>query len=163
MVYDAPYGTNVREFQIERMEDAQDIYKPQVVLEVGHPGDYQELLDGIWGCDVESVDPHLEQATHKVKFEDFEPTKRYDLVHMGSVLDYLDDPVGCLHKARDCGNAILLQCRLNTYVSPYFKPNYWTPTRKWVEERAAIELGLVEVNWMDFQGTQFFSICGRTR
>ncbi len=87
---------------------------------------------------------------------------RYDLINMSSVLDYFDDPIACVRKAQRCGRVILLQGRLNTYQSPYFKANYWVPSKKWVEERAALELGLKNVEWLKFQKSQFFSICGTT-
>ena len=160
--YDHLFGTAEREFQLERAEDANDLFRPKSVLEIGYPK-YAEVLLDTWDCDVDTVDPDVDEATYKVKFEDFVPEKQYDLIHMSSVLDYFDDPVGCLRKVRDCGNAALLQCRLNTYQSAFFRDNYWCTTKRWVEERAAIELGLEEVEWMDFMGNTFFSICGRIR
>ncbi len=158
MVSNSKFFSNEREFQREKAEDAKDIFSPASVLEVGYPD--QDTLD-MWECEVETVDPYTDEATHKIKFEAFLPDRRYDLVHLGSVLDYFDDPVGCLRKVKECGDVVLLQGRLNTYVSPYFKTKYWTPTKTWVEERAVLELGITKVEWIGFVGRQFFSICGR--
>ena len=160
MDYNSSLYTHEREFQMEKVEDAKDIFTPSSVLEVGYPDGISYLLD-MWDCEVETVDPYVDAATHKVKFEDFVPEKQYDLIHLGSVLDYFDDPVACLRKVRGCGDAVLLQCRLNTYTSPIYQSHYWTPTKTWVEERAAIELGISKVEWVALLGKQFFSICGR--
>lgn len=148
-----------REFQIHNIKEARDFYEPSLVLDVGYPVGAKEYLD-LWGCEVETVDPFCFDATYTEPFESFTPEKQYDLVNLSSVLDYFTDPVAGLRSARRCGRAILLQGRLNTYRHPRFKTKYWTPTREWVEDRAAIELGLKEVEWTLFLDEQFFSICG---
>ena len=153
--------TPEREWQLSKVFKASELVEPDTVLEVGYPKGCESFLD-IWGCKVESIDPFVENATYVQRIEDFDQARRYDLVNMSSVLDYLDDPIKGLVVAGLVGKHVLVQGRLNTYKSSRFHTKYWTPTKEWVDEKAATAIGLTHVEWCEFYGDQMFSIFGRT-
>ena len=151
-----------RMWQTKLTVDAREIAKPGTVLEVGYPYGREDLL-GLWGAEVDTVDPHGESATFKVRFEDFVAPHQYDLINLTSVLDYLDDPMAGLRNACGVADWVLVQGRLNTYSHPHFATMYWTPTRRWVSEKLCEVLGIENPQWVRFFGTQMFSVFGKVQ
>lgn len=151
-----------RAWQISRTIEVQKEVQPKSVLEVGFPRMRESILD-IWtDALVETVDPYVPQATHVVMMENFKPQRRYDLVHMGSVLDYFADPIRALRVATECSDYLLLTGRLNTYTHHTFRCAFLVPTVGWVETRLRPMMGMEDAEPRYF-GSQMFSINGKMK